>query len=145
MPKTRSFRKIPDEFTRAKPTSICTRAPFGIRHLMQTLVSYWKGATALFHSTFHLFRLRRHCRIMFLIGTRYVGSPDCCYTWSPWQYNTAQVRAMTNLMNFLVTCFGLVVLKESIGLSIPWLMAPLSFPQKPTFAPWGFITSMMPD
>ena len=29
-------------------------------------------------------------------------------------------------------------------LSIPWLMAPVSFPQKLTFAPWGFITSMMP-
>ena len=30
--------------------------------------------------------------------------------------------------NFLVTCFGPVVFKESIGLPTPWLMAPLSFP-----------------
>ena len=29
----------------------------------------WKGAT-----TFHLLRLRRHCKIMFRIGTRYDGS-----------------------------------------------------------------------
>ena len=47
-------------------------------------------------------------------------------------------------LHFLVTCFGPVVFKESIGLSIPWLKAPESCPQKLTFAPWGFITSMMP-
>ena len=49
-------------------------AAFGIFHLMQILVSYWKGATVLLHSTFYLLQLRRHCKIMFLIGTR----PDCC-------------------------------------------------------------------
>ena len=48
-------------------------------------------------------------------------------------------------LNFLVTCFAPVVFKESIGLSIPWLKAPLSCPQKLTFALWGFITSMKPS
>ena len=38
---------------------------------------------------------------MFPIGARYDGHLIVVDTWSPWQYNTAQVRAVTDLMKHL--------------------------------------------
>ena len=102
-------------------------------------------------------------------------------TWSPWLYNTVQVRAVTDLMKHLADTPDMQQMVPIMpqGGSVPfrcrrfingyaldhsefpcyllwscrnqeeyWLvdtmtMAPSSCPQRPTFNPWGCITSMM--
>ena len=56
----------------------------------QNLGICWLGATALLHRTFHLLLLRRHCKITFLIGTRYDGFI--------WLLLTHGVRGSTTLL-----------------------------------------------
>ena len=76
--------------SRARPTSICMEALSETLRPTQNLGICWLGATALLHRTFHLLLLRRHCKITFLIGTRYDGFI--------WLLLTHGVRGSTTLL-----------------------------------------------